>query len=482
MLLVSQRPIFIADELKYAGTPFEVDASYAQSLIDRGVAHRAGTPEILYETSTQKQDDAILREQGVTCLCLTRNRRDWLKQAIDSYVAQTFQPRELLIIADGETVSDLIPEREDIRLIHIEEGRTIGEKRNCGVVNARGKVDAHWDDDDYSGPDRIHDQMFRLQESGKPVVGYSQINFTDGRDWWQYTGDSEFAPGSSLAYDRVWALANPFPPLQINEDGEFIRKARQLGQIATCPSPGNLTATIHPGNTSPRILSLQYWTPMGKSASGLTVVIPSRNGENVRACISAVRAMDPDIRIIVVDDGLFAPDIVDAQVVQGEKPFIFSRNVNIGIQAAGRDDVIVLNDDALLKSAGGFSLLKQAVATHPEFGIIGAVSDAVGNRGQWPQRIGLREDPRMVCFVAVFIPRSTLDAVGGLDERFTAYGFEDDDYCYRVRRAGLKIGVHDDCFVDHTSLRSTFRGDPLTSAQLEGGRAIFERKWGSYPL
>jgi GT2 family glycosyltransferase len=230
-------------------------------------------------------------------------------------------------------------------------------------------------------------------------------------------------------------------------------------------------------------LDPQFWTPLDKSESGLTVVIPSRNDINAQACIKAIKAMDSDLRIIIVDDGLSHPDKLEGvQIIQGEKPFIFSRNVNIGIQAAGRDDVIILNDDALLQSQDGFSILREAAAFRPEFGIIGATSNAVGNRGQHPQHIGLREDPRMVCFVAVLIPRSTLDTVGFLDERFTAYGFEDDDYCLRVRKAGLKIGVHDDCFVDHTSLTSTFRGDPLTSAQLAGGQSIFESKWGSYPL
>jgi GT2 family glycosyltransferase len=256
--------------------------------------------------------------------------------------------------------------------------------------------------------------------------------------------------------------------------------ARNAGQIATFPGPGQLTATIHPGNTAIRILDPQFWTPLDRSPEGLTVVIPSRNDINVQACI---KTMDTDLRIIIVDDGLSHPDKLEGvQIIQGEKPFIFSRNVNIGIQAAGRDDVIILNDDALLQSPDGFSILREAAAFRPEFGIIGSTSNAVGNRGQHPQRIGLREDPRMVCFVAVLIPRSTLDTVGFLDERFTAYGFEDDDYCLRVRKAGLKIGVHDDCFVDHTSLTSTFRGDPLTSAQLAGGQSIFESKWGSYPL
>src|SRR5438876_599999 len=133
MLVVSDRPLLIRDDLKQAGVPFEVDPDYASSLLERGVARHAVAPRILYESHTRQQNDHDLREQGITCLCLTRNRREWLPKAIDSYQAQSYQPRELLIIADGEDVRDLIPQQEDIRLIEIEEGRNIGDKRNFGA-------------------------------------------------------------------------------------------------------------------------------------------------------------------------------------------------------------------------------------------------------------------------------------------------------------------------------------------------------------
>lgn len=488
MEIVSDRPLTIGSDTFRAGVPFTVEPWRGAELIRAGTARHAVPPEVLYESSTRKQDDASLREQGVTCVCLTRNRRAWLAKAMAAYLAQTYEARELLIIADGEEVRDLIPDRPDIRLIHVEEGRTIGEKRNFGVEQARSKYVAHWDDDDFSGPDRLHDQLGRLRSAGVSVAGYSQIDFTDGTSWWRYSGDVGFAPGSSLVYEREWALRNPFLAIQIGEDGEFVKTAREHGQIVTAPSPGLLTASVHADNTSPRNLTDRFWTKLERSQSGLTVIIPSRTLSNFLPCVEAVRRHEPEARIVLIDDGIenmdWLPraDLMPCYGIKGEKPFIFSRNVNAGIRFAGRDDVIILNDDALLKTDAGFTLLQQEAARHPDFGIIAATTNAVGNRNQLPHGIGLREDPRQVCFVAVFIPRAALDTVGYLDERFTAYGFEDDDFCYRVRRAGLKIGIHDGCFVDHASLRSTFRGDPLTSAKLDGGRAIFENKWGSYPL
>jgi glycosyltransferase involved in cell wall biosynthesis len=482
MELVSDRLLTIDNQTFPAGLPFTVEDQRGNELIHAGTARHACPPDILYETQSPEQNAAALREQGITCLCLTRNRREWLPKAITGYLAQTVQPRELLILADGEDVRDIVPEREDIRLIHVEEGRTIGDKRNFGVSLARGKYIAHWDDDDVSAPDRLRDQLDRLRQSAVPVTGYFQIDFTDGHDWWRYTGDRDYAPGSSLFFEKEWALAHPFPAVQIGEDGDFVRAARERKMLTAVPANGMLTASIHSGNTSPRQLMGDMWQKLERSASGLTVIIPSRNIANVQPCVDAVRRLNGDARIVVIDDGIENANSLGVELLSGEKPFIFSRNMNAGIRFAGRDDVLLLNDDAILKTEGGFTALQKAAAERPEFGLIAATTNAVGNANQLPRGVGLREDPRQVCFVAVLIPRTALDKVGWLDERFTAYGFEDDDLCYRVRLAGLKIGIHDGCFVDHASLTSTFRGSALSPANLDGGRQIFIDKWGSYPL
>lgn len=217
-----------------------------------------------------------------------------------------------------------------------------------------------------------------------------------------------------------------------------------------------------------------------------TVIIPSRNLTNLAACVGAVTQNEPTARIIVAWDlsrGNQKGPISSGSVstVELEGPFVFAKSINAGIRAVD-DDVVILGDDGLLQTPGGFSLLESESKAHPDYGLISATMNNVGNRNQWPQGIGLREEPRVACFVAAYIPRSTIAAVGLMDERFTAYGFDDDDYCLRVRRAGLKIGIHDGCYVDHGSLTSTYRGNPDAPANLRDGLKIFVDKWGSHPL
>lgn len=212
-----------------------------------------------------------------------------------------------------------------------------------------------------------------------------------------------------------------------------------------------------------------------------SVIIPSRSAANLVPCVQALRSCEPVAQIIVIDDGIdwSAAWHLKSQltVIQGAKPFVFARNVNLGIQACD-GDVILLNDDALLETPFGFHELEQASHLHPEFGVISAVTNLAGNPAQRPQDVGLRIERRSVAFVCVYIPRGVINDVGLLDERFTAYGWEDNDYCRRVREAGLEVGIFDDCFVDHSSLHSTFRGLPHAPGDISLGREIYRAKWG----
>ena len=216
----------------------------------------------------------------------------------------------------------------------------------------------------------------------------------------------------------------------------------------------------------------------------LSVIIPSRTPSNLIPCGEAVRRHEPEARIIVVDDTPDlslrpSPEWMPAIAIEGVKPFIYARNCNLGILAAESDDVILLNDDALLKSAGGFAALQRAAAVHPEYGVIGAVTNVTGQPLQRPQGIGLREAPH-IAFVCVLIPRRTIGEVGLLDERYCLdYGVEDLDYCEATRRSGLKVGVFDHCYVDHGSLTSSFRGDPHAPRSFAKNKALFDAKWGA---
>ena len=193
----------------------------------------------------------------MTCLCLTYNRREWLPKAIECFQRQTYPHRELLIIADGADVKDLVD--DSIRLIHIDGHPEIGEKRNFGCEHARGSIIAHWDDDDYSAPERLGDQIARLNETGRAVTGYHSMRFTDGNKWWQFWSLEHRACGTSLMYRRDWWERHRFPPKQIQEDVDFVQEAYLAGELISVDAKNLMYATIHLGNTSPRPLRPPQW-------------------------------------------------------------------------------------------------------------------------------------------------------------------------------------------------------------------------------
>jgi O-antigen biosynthesis protein len=195
----------------------------------------------------------------VSCICPTRDRREWLPRAIECFLRQTYAPCELLILADGSPVADLIPASDRIRHVRCPDGLTVGRKRNMACALTSGEIIAHWDDDDHSSPQRLADQVARLTRTQKAVTGYHTMKFTDGLRWYQYRGSAGFVLGTSLCYRRDWGAERPFPDFQIGEDAAFVAAASGQHQLAPAGDLNLMYATIHGLNTSRRVVSPGSW-------------------------------------------------------------------------------------------------------------------------------------------------------------------------------------------------------------------------------
>ena len=185
-----------------------------------------------------------------------------MQRAIQCFLNQTYQNRELLILADGERVVDLAENANSnapIRYIHIGDGATIGEKRNLGSELAQGEIIASWDDDDWSAPERLDDQVRRMMRNAVSVTSYHSMHFTDGSSWWKFSGSKTANLGTSLCYRKDWWDKHRFSPKQIGEDGDFIRPAAAARQLSSEDAGLMLVASIHQHNTSKRQLQGKAW-------------------------------------------------------------------------------------------------------------------------------------------------------------------------------------------------------------------------------
>lgn len=197
-----------------------------------------------------------------------------------------------------------------------------------------------------------------------------------------------------------------------------------------------------------------------------TVVIPTGSITNLAACLAAL----DERRVIAIR----------------EKPFCFAKACNAGIRAAQGDDVVLLNDDATLTNPRGLLELEKLSHDHPEFGIISATIDGACIHTQQHPRPGplfWQATFPTLAFICVYIPRTTFDTLGYLDERFIGYGWEDDDFCRRNRNAGLKQAVCGTCTAKHHDLPSCYRSTKATEWQaLERlNRQLFIQKWAIRP-
>lgn len=224
-----------------------------------------------------------------------------------------------------------------------------------------------------------------------------------------------------------------------------------------------------------------------------TVIIPSAKAENLFWSLEAIFRTHPQLdprRIIVVDDGARA-EVADRfkgvhrfagiRWVDGVKPFVFSRNVNRGIAACRESPVfIIMGDDVEPLSIGVFDVLACYLADNVSCGIVSP--GVVGVIGNERQRFNIRAKPTAeadkVAFVCVAISRRLSERVGALDERFVGYGCEDDDYSWRMRKAGFGLSVLPGIAVRHDgSIPSTFRTSPDQQFLFQYNRELFLRKW-----
>lgn len=193
----------------------------------------------------------------------TRNRRRFISQAVACFLSQEFSgDRELVVIDNGDSVRDLIPESPLFQYFHVgDEHRTTGWMRNEACSRARGRYIVHWDDDDWSGPRRIAEQIKALVQTDRPATGYNFLPFAwdEGRRAWQYLGGNGFACGTSLAYLRSYWAGHRFEDVVIGEDNEFVR---QLGGRLVSVSGRSIVARIHGEATCPKIATLTeaVWT------------------------------------------------------------------------------------------------------------------------------------------------------------------------------------------------------------------------------
>jgi hypothetical protein len=208
-----------------------------------------------------------------------------------------------------------------------------------------------------------------------------------------------------------------------------------------------------------------------------SIVVPSKYPDIFDTCRASVNLYATDAPKILVRDG---QDIIPPPgwtTIQGpDEPFIYARNVNLGIKAC-TGDVLLMNDDVKFYNEKTLETLQGVLSLHPEIGILSPLVDGVAN-GVGYTREAVQVTSHYLSFVCVLIRRAVIDKIGLLDESFTGYGSEDVDYCRRAQAAGFSLAVTALSTVQHTHGSTSYTREADIEAKRQASAQQYLQKWG----
>ncbi|MDB5413561.1 MAG: hypothetical protein JWR10_1896 [Rubritepida sp.] len=250
----------------------------------------------------------------------------------------------------------------------------------------------------------------------------------------------------------------------------------------------------------------EAYRALARGRPRVSVVIPIHNAAAaLEACLASVLAHTAaPARLILVDDASTEPAVAGLldtlrgrdriEIISNPRNLGFTASCNLGIAAAGSDDVVLLNSDTEVP-ARWLDGLMAAAHSSPETASATPFSDKAGAFSAPPVPAGFSAtDLSRLCAQAslanppetptghgfcLYLRREALDRVGLLDEQAFPRGYgEENDWSLRARRAGMRHAVDDRTLVLHREAASF---GTERAGLLEAGRAVVDARFPEYP-
>lgn len=121
----------------------------------------------------------------VSVIIPTYNRRDFVNEAIESVLSQTYRDIELLVVDDASTdgTEEVILSRwPQVRYLRLPHRRGPSAARNLGIAEASGEILTFLDSDDLWLPKKLERQIAHLEAHRNRLVCYTdEIWFRSGK-------------------------------------------------------------------------------------------------------------------------------------------------------------------------------------------------------------------------------------------------------------------------------------------------------------
>ena len=215
----------------------------------------------------------------------------------------------------------------------------------------------------------------------------------------------------------------------------------------------------------------------------VTIAVLGRFPDIFGGFVESADKFFPDIPKVFVRDGndIVFPTGEKWTNLQGIPPFSNPGYANLAWQGAAKDsDILYCGDDVRFLQSNTVEVLQQVAYSDPKIGMLSPrILGQAGNYWQLcPKPEGITYTKQRLALICTYIKRETIDVVGYMDNIFGgSYGYDDDDYNFRVRRAGFTLAVTPLVSVEHQHAASTFtRTGP--GIDCTPGEAKFRNKWG----
>ena len=183
----------------------------------------------------------------VSVVIPTYNRADFISEAIESALAQTHRPIEIVIADDGSTdhTKDVLRKYESDIKYAFQPNGGLPSARNLGLKTATGDIIAYLDSDDLWPPDKLAYQVSILISDSSVDIVLGQLQYCIYQPGVTHPSQLEFISPPQLAYSLIAAtirrsafdLVGKFDEqLRHSDDWDWFVRAKDMGlKIVTTP-------------------------------------------------------------------------------------------------------------------------------------------------------------------------------------------------------------------------------------------------------
>jgi glycosyltransferase involved in cell wall biosynthesis len=191
----------------------------------------------------------------ISCLCVTRNKVEFLSRSISCFESQTYPHKELIIVYESDDLNtrQLLHSvnSEKIKPIELLTARKmpLGDIRNTAIEKSSGEYLCQWDDDDWYHERRLEIQMKAILNSFKPASALTNwIVFNAIKDN-AYISPTRIWEGSILFRKDIISDDIRYESVSKGEDTILINKMLACNYIYPVLTPSLYIYVFHGKNT-----------------------------------------------------------------------------------------------------------------------------------------------------------------------------------------------------------------------------------------